>query len=585
MKRSQTSSTVDRSLIGQEVILCGWVNSRRDHGGLIFIDLRDREGLVQAVFNPETDADLHAQAHGLRNEFVVCLRGTVRPRPEGTENPRIASGEVEVAVLEMEILNACAPLPFEITEDKEVGEDVRLAYRYLDLRRPRMRNNIITRSRIFQACREVLYELGFVDVETPILTKSTPEGARDYLVPSRLNPGLFYALPQSPQLFKQLLMVSGLERYFQVAKCFRDEDLRRDRQPEFTQLDLEMSFIDEDDIFSVSEQVMARMFQAARGFVPELPFPRMSYEEAVRRFGSDKPDLRFGMEIIDLSQLSAVTNFQVFKSAVAADRVILGLGVKGGAELSLKELDELIEFAKTSGLKGLVWVKVAGADFQSPVRKHLGDEFLRGCAERLGCSEGDLMLLVAEQPRSGRLFLGQLRIKMIERMRLEPRQEFSLVWITDFPMFHYNDEEQRWDSEHHPFTAPREEDIPLLESDPGKVRSRAYDLVINGNEIGSGSIRIHQRALQERIFKILGLNPEDIESKFGFLLKAFSFGAPPHGGAAYGLDRLTALLTGSGSIREVIPFPKTQKAYCPLTSAPSEVSSRQLEELNLTITE
>ncbi|MFH2138594.1 MAG: aspartate--tRNA ligase [Candidatus Omnitrophota bacterium] len=585
MYRTHNCVELNEKHLDQEVKLCGWVHARRDHGGLIFIDLRDREGITQTVFNPETHKELHEKARILRSEFVIAVKGVVKMRPEGTENIKIPTGKIEIQVTELEVLNTSKPLPFEVSDDKDVGEEIRLTYRYLDLRRAKLKRNILLRSKVFKVIRDYMDQEGFVEIETPILTKSTPEGARDYLVPSRLNPGEFYALPQSPQLFKQILMVSGFDKYYQIAKCFRDEDLRKDRQPEFTQLDIEMSFVDEEIIFSLIERLMAKIFAAALNKKIKFPFPQIPYAEAMRRFGSDKPDTRFGMELIDLCTVFMESSFRVFKNVLESGGKVMGINAKGGARLSAKELDELTQFAVACGAKGLVWVKVHIDGMQSPVKKHLGDELMSKLTQQLQASEGDLMLIVADAPRTAMSVLGQIRTRISQQLDIVKSDNFNFLWVTDFPLFQYNEEEKRWDSEHHPFTAPRQEDIEFMDKDLSKVVSRAYDLVVNGVELGSGSIRIHKQELQKKIFDILGMDEESTKMKFGFLLEAFNYGAPPHGGFAPGLDRLMTLLTDSPSIRDVIAFPKTQKAICPLTSAPSEIAQKQLNELHLTIKE
>jgi len=512
MKRTHTCGQLTLRDDGSEVVLCGWVHSRRDHGGLIFIDVRDRYGITQIVFDPQKNESMHKLAETLRNEFVIGVRGKVGKRPQGTENPKLPTGEIEVLVETLEVINRSKVLPFEVNDDKELSEEVRLAYRFLDLRRAHMKNNILLRSRVMKVMRDFLDREGFIDIETPILTKSTPEGARDYLVPSRVNPGMFYALPQSPQLFKQMLMVAGFDKYYQIAKCFRDEDLRKDRQPEFTQLDIEMSFPDEETIYSLIERLLAEIFEKTLDKKLTVPFPRMPHSEAMRRYGSDKPDTRYGMELQDLKDLAAGSNFMVFKKVLESGGAVMGFKADGAGQLSLKQLDDLTQQAIGLGAKGLVWIKVSANECQSPVKKHLGDDLLKKLVEKFNAREGDLLLIVADAPATAMSVLGQLRVSLAEQFVAFKKGEFSFLWVTDFPLFHYNNEEKRWDSEHHPFTAPKEEDMSLLESgDYGKVRSCAYDLVVNDNELGSGSIRIHQPELQQKIFNILGLKEEEIK--------------------------------------------------------------------------
>ncbi len=559
----------------------GWVQSRRDHGGLIFIDLRDREGITQVVFNPTLSPDIHKQAHGLRSEDVIAVHGQVEPRPAGTVNPQLSTGEVEMIAEDLEILNPAKTPPFPIEDNVLVSENLRLKYRYLDLRRPRMLANLKRRHQILRAVRNFLDGHGFIEVETPHLTKSTPEGARDYLVPSRVNPGQFYALPQSPQLFKQILMVAGMERYYQIARCFRDEDLRADRQPEFTQIDLELSFVDREEILLLMEAMLCEVFLAVKGIHLQTPFSRLSYPEAMDRYGTDKPDLRFGLEIHDVSSLVSDSSFQVFQETLNRKGVVKAMVLGGKAMLSRKELDELTEVAKGLGAKGLAWVKVSAEGFESPIVKFLGEPLLRKLSGALSAKTGDLLLFVADQLKTAREVMGGLRVQLSERFQLIPADQFHFVWVTDFPLLEYDETEQRYVAMHHPFTSPLDEDLPLLETEPRRVRAKAYDLVLNGSEIGGGSIRIHRRDVQIRLFKRLGIEPASAQEKFGFLLEALEYGAPPHGGIALGLDRLAMILSGAESIRDVIAFPKTQKATCLLSDAPSSATERQLKELHI----
>ena len=582
MKRTHYCGNLNIQDVGKEVCLCGWVARRRDHGGLIFIDIRDREGITQLVMNPDVSSQTHTIAQRLGSEDVISVMGNVAERPKGTENSKIKTGAIEVLVNQMEILNKSQTPPFEIEDETEINEELRLAYRYLDLRRPKMQRNFRLRHELFQVIREVLDQQGFWEVETPILTKSTPEGARDYLVPSRLNPGKFFALPQSPQLFKQILMVSGIDRYFQLARCFRDEDLRKDRQPEFTQLDMELAFTDEEGIFAVVEQIVQAVFQRLIGVSLKLPLARLSYRQAITRYGSDKPDLRFGMEIINVSSLFQESSFKVFQDCLKTGGAIQGISVPGAGNFSRSEIDQWTQKAQGLGAKGLVYFKV-GASLESPIAKFFEPATLIKLKEAFTAKSGEMIFLVGDELKKGQTVLGQLRLALAQGLKQIPEGEFRCLWVTEFPLFGWNEEEKRWDAEHHPFTAPHPEDIGLLEKDPGRVRSRAYDLVINGSELASGSIRIHQPDLQSVIFKTIGLNQEEAERRFGFLLKAFSYGAPPHGGIALGLDRLLVILAGLSSIREVIAFPKTQKALCLLSGAPSEVSERQLKELGIKI--
>jgi aspartyl-tRNA synthetase len=581
-RRSHPCGALRAADAGTSVTLMWWAHRRRDHGGLIFVDLRDRTGLAQCVFNPADNRAAHERAEAVRGEFVLAVRGRVARRPAGTENPKLATGEVEVHVEDVRILNESRPLPFAVEDETAVDELVRLQYRYLDLRRPALFRNFALRDRVCRVVRDYLHAHDFLEVETPFLTRSTPEGARDFLVPSRLNRGSFYALPQSPQLFKQLLMVAGFERYFQIVRCFRDEDLRRDRQPEFTQIDIETSFLDRDDVLGLMEGMVRDLLQGVKGIALPDPFPRLTYAEAMRRFGSDKPDLRFGMELIDLGDLFRDGPFQAFAQVVAAGGTVLGLRVPRAGGISRKEADDLVATAKAHGAKGLVWVKVGEDGLQSPVARFL--EPMRGALqERLEAGAGDLLLLVGDAPLAAATVLGRMRVEQAQRYGLIPADRFAVLWVVDFPAFEWSEEERRWQAMHHPFTAPRDEDLPRLESDPARVLAQAYDLVINGQEAGGGSIRIHHQAVQQRVFELLGVGKDEARAKFGFLLDALEFGAPPMGGIAFGLDRLVALLAGEESIREVIAFPKTQKGSDPMTEAPAPVSPAQLRELGIAV--
>ncbi len=559
----------------------GWVQRRRDHGGLIFIDLRDRTGIVQLALDPDRDLASLQKAEQVRNEFVVAARGKVSPRPEGTVNSKMKTGEVEIEVSELMILNRSETPPFMLDEYTEVAEIIRLKHRYLDLRRPALQNNLLMRHLVSKTVRNYLDDNGFVEVETPVLTKSTPEGARDYLVPSRVNTGNFYALPQSPQLFKQLLMVSGFDRYYQIVKCFRDEDLRADRQPEFTQIDCELSFVNRDDIISIMEGLVAKVFKAALDIEISLPMPRLTYTEAMRRFGVDNPDMRFAMELVDITSLVAGSQFKVFADVAANKGLVKALNAKGCATFSRKDLDDLTDFAKIYGAKGLAWVKVTEEGWQSPIAKFFTADELDALSKALDAQVGDLLLFMADKPSIANEALGRLRGHLGQRLGLAAKDNYKFVWITDFPLLEWDDESKRHVAVHHPFTSPLEEDIELLDSEPGKARAQAYDLVLNGSEVGGGSIRIHDQAVQSRMFKLLGIEEEEAREKFGFLLDALSFGAPPHGGIAFGLDRLMMILTGADSIRDVIAFPKTQKATCLMSEAPNVVSEKQLQELGI----
>ncbi|MFQ5328961.1 MAG: aspartate--tRNA ligase [Thermodesulfobacteriota bacterium] len=580
-KRSAYCGDITADSIDTEIVLMGWVQRRRDHGGLIFIDLRDRTGIMQVVFNPETDAEAHRQAHSIRSEYVLAVKGTINRRPEETENTELKTGEVEMAVGQVKILNVAEPPPFLIEDDAEVHESVRLKYRYLDLRRPAIQKSLILRHHVSRAAREYLADNGFLEIETPMLTKSTPEGARDYLVPSRLSLGRFYALPQSPQLFKQILMISGFDRYFQIVKCFRDEDLRADRQPEFTQIDAEMSFVDSDDVISIMEGLIAQLFKEALAVTVAPPFNRLTYLEAIDRFGLDAPDTRFDLELKDITTIVADSGFKVFAQVAKRGDLVKAVNAKGCATFSRKELDDLTEFAGTYGAKGLAWVKVTDEGWQSPIAKFFTDDERGEMSSTLDAETGDLLLFVADCAKVTNTTLGRIRLHLAERLQLIPKDSYNFVWVTDFPLLEYDEEAGRHVALHHPFTSPTDETVDKLDEAPLEVTSKAYDLVLNGCEIGGGSIRIHQREIQEKVFEKLGIGKEEAEERFGFLLDALSYGTPPHGGIAFGLDRLVAIMAGVPSIRDVIAFPKTQKAACLMTDAPSPVDKLQLRDLSL----
>jgi aspartyl-tRNA synthetase len=572
--------------VGQKVTLAGWINRRRDHGDLIFVDLRDREGVVQIVANPNTSVDAHAQAVEIRPEWVVQISGTVQRRPEGMENPQLATGEVEVEIDQFKILNPARTPPFIINEETEVDETVRLKYRYLDLRRERLRNNIELRHKVVKYIRDFLSEAGFWEIETPILFKTTPEGARDYLVPSRVHPGEFYALPQSPQQLKQLLMVAGMEKYFQIARCFRDEDQRGDRQPEFTQLDLEMSFVEREDVMSLTERLFTSLVEDILPGMRLLskPWPRLTYREAMDRFGKDNPDLRFGLEIQDISDITANCGFKVFEQVVEDKGLVRGINVKGGASFSRREIDELTDFVRDSGAKGLAYLAMAeDGEFRSTFQKYFTSEKLREVIDRMKGEAGDLLLFVADQPSIVFESLGKLREHLGEQLGLRPPDLLAFCWVIDFPYVEWNEAEKRWDPSHHLFTAPMPEDIPLLDTDPGKARGQQYDMVLNGHEVGGGSIRIHERELQEKAFKLIGLEDDVAKERFGHMLEAFEYGTPPHGGIAPGIDRLCMIFAGEPNIREVIAFPKNQAARDVMAGAPSPAEPKQLSELHLEI--
>ena len=582
LRRTHNCGELSDKNIEESVTLCGWVHTRRDHGGLIFIDLWDKEGLTQVVLNPQIDSLAHQHAQSLRGNYVMAVHGKVRSRPEGMANAKMKTGAIEVYVDDLEILNRSKTPPFSGWEDEDVAEVLRLKNRYLDLRSDRLQNNLKIRYQITRVVRQVLHQHGFIEVETPMLTKSTPEGARDYLVPSRLNPKTFFALPQSPQLFKQILMVAGMDRYFQIVKCFRDEDLRNDRQPEFTQIDMEMSFIDEEQLFRLAEEMMQTIYNKVFGIAIATPFPILTYREAIDRFGSDKPDLRFGLELVDLGDVIQGTSFKVFADVLKKGGQIRAINIKNSAEiLSRKALDDLTELAKTYGAKGMAWIKMQKGELQSPIIKFFEKDMLDRMIATLKGEDGDTIVFIADKPKIVADALAHIRLAAAKLLGLIDEKKINFAWITEFPLLEYNDEEKRFTAMHHPFTAPKEGDWEQFADSPEKISSRAYDLVLNGNEIAGGSIRIHQKEVQEKMFNLLGIGQKEAELKFGFLLDALQFGAPPHGGIAFGLDRLTMLLTGADSIRDVIAFPKTQKATCLMTQAPSEIDLKQLKELKL----
>jgi aspartyl-tRNA synthetase len=583
MRRTHHCKELGSANIGKEVVLMGWVQRRRDHGGVIFIDLRDRNGLTQVVFNPEHNSDVHEKAHEIRSEFVLAVKGQVEHRPEGMTNPDLVTGEIEIMADELRILNKAQTPPFMIEDDIDVSENIRLQHRHIDLRRPKIQKNIITRHKASTAIRNFMNSNGFLDIETPVLTKSTPEGARDYLVPSRVNAGMFYALPQSPQLFKQLLMISGFDRYYQIVRCFRDEDLRADRQPEFTQVDMEMSFVGEEDVMAIAEGLVSAVFKEVLDITLDTPFKRMTYAESMDRFGLDRPDLRFDLELKDISDIVGTSGFKLFANVVKKGGMVKALNAKGCDNFSRKEIDDLTEFVGVYRAKGLAWIKVREDGWQSPIAKFFSDEEKQQMADRLNMEPGDLIFFVADQPKITNDALGNLRNHLGAKLGLMDPNEFNFVWVTHFPMFEYDETEKRYQALHHPFTSPLESDYDLLETDPLAMNSRAYDMVLNGSEIGGGSIRIHQKDMQIKVLKALGMEKEEYEGKFGFLISALDSGAPPHGGLAFGLDRLMMILCGCDSIREVIPFPKTQKGACLLTDAPSSAATDQLMELSIKV--
>ena len=583
-KRTHYCGELRSSHAGSDVVIMGWVHKRRDLGQLIFVDLRDREGLVQIVFDPDTAPSIHDAARKLRGEYVIAVQGTVKRRPDNMINPALPTGEIEIEVTDLEILNLSEIPPFVIDDDTEVGENMVLTYRYLDLRRPRIQRNIRLRSEVAAAVRSFLHDNGFIEVETPLLTKSTPEGARDYLVPSRISKGMFYALPQSPQLFKQMLMMAGFDRYYQIVKCFRDEDLRADRQPEFTQIDIEMSFVGENDIIHSMERLMAHIFDTCLGVTLTTPFPRLSYEESMNRFGKDNPDTRFGMVLHDISDIVQSSPFSLFSNANTAGHVVKALAVERGTSLSRKDLDGLTDIVKPYGARGIIWARVNDDGWTSSIAKHLTADEMSRITERTGAGTGDIILIIVDTPKVVNESLGSLRVRLAGKLDLIPSDTFAFTWITEFPMFEFDEGDNRYYATHHPFTSPHADDLHLLEADPSRIRACSYDLVLNGFEIGGGSIRIHSSELQSRVFKVLNLSDDEAHKKFGFFLKALQYGTPPHGGIAFGLDRIIMLMAGVDSIRHVIAFPKTQKATCLLTDAPSPVDQKQLAELSLIIT-
>ncbi|UWE05247.1 aspartate--tRNA ligase [Laceyella sacchari] len=582
--RTHFATECTKELVGQRVTLNGWVHKRRDLGGLIFLDLRDRSGRVQVVFNPEISPEAVRIAEQVRSEYVLAITGKVVEREPGTVNPNMKTGEIEIQGEQVHVFNAAKTPPFMIQDDLDVDESIRLKYRYLDLRRSKMQKTMLIRHRAMQIVRQFLDQHGFVEMETPMLTRSTPEGARDYLVPSRVHEGSFYALPQSPQLFKQLFMVAGMERYFQFARCFRDEDLRADRQPEFTQIDIEASFLPTETFLSMMEEMVAKLFQETIGVEVPRPFPRLTYKEAMERYGSDKPDLRFGMELIDLSDILRDSSFKVFSGAIASGGQVKAITVKGCADWSRKEVDNWGQVAQAFGAKGLAWLALKEGGLKGSVAKFLSEEEVTAIQKATGAETGDMLFFVADNKKVVADVLGELRVRLAKALNLIDPDRYAFAWVTEFPLLEYSEEDNRYYAMHHPFTMPMEEDVPLLETDPGRVRAKAYDMVLNGFEIGGGSQRIYQRDIQEKMFQALGLSMEDAKEKFGFLLEAFEYGAPPHGGIAFGFDRIVMLLAGRTNLRECIAFPKTTSGTCLLTEAPAPVDEQQLNDLHIQIT-
>lgn len=579
--RTKYCGEINKNDLEKEVVINGWLATRRDHGGIIFFDIRDRSGIVQVVFDPAINNELHENAHKLRNEFVVGIKGKVRKRPEGTENPKISTGEVEIIAEELEVYNESETPPFMIEDDIDVNEDVRLKYRYLDLRRPKIFNNFLIRHRVYEITRNFLNSNGFIEVETPFLIKSTPEGARDYLVPSRVNQGKFYALPQSPQTMKQILMVAGFDRYYQIARCFRDEDLRADRQPEFTQIDLEMSFVDVDQVIAIIEGLIKEIFSKVMNIKFNENFQQMKYKDAMELYGSDKPDTRFEIKLVNVSDVFVNSNFKVFASVIENGGIVKSLNFKGAAKiLSRKDIDDLVAFAQANGASGMAWIKFA-EKAESPIVKFIDSEKLEKLKQKMNVEKDDIVFFIADKEKIANEILGRVRLHIGEKYNLIDENKLNFLWVKEFPLLEYSEEEKRFVAMHHPFTSVMDEDIGLLDTAPEKARAKAYDLVLNGVELGGGSIRIHKKELQKKMFSILKIGEEEAKNKFGFLLEAFQYGAPPHGGFAIGLDRLVMILTKSTSIRDVIAFPKTQRAQCPLTGAPSVVEPRQLKELNI----